>query len=231
MAKGMTVDIVQWLNTDVPKAAQDALVLGVGRQQQRVRSEQAQRSGGIEPSLETMIVDGRRNANTGDIKATSRVILDWNYITEAAIKTIGYLRLHGPERSGNWKDSVIVMVDGHEQHVDEPFPSNTAQVTVVVAAPYARKLEVGRTESGRAFSIQVAQHFVEASTIRLRTQMRDLATFQFTYVDLAGAHVLTSKTGTHRRSFRSGRARLSAKRSDTTVRYPAIVIDEIKALG
>ncbi len=164
MVQAMTVDIVQWLNSDVPKVAQDALVLEVGRQKQRVIAEQTQRSGGIEPDLETMVIDGRRDANVSDIKATSRVILDWNYITEAAIKTVGYLRLHGPELSGRWKDSIVLLVDGHEQHVDEPIPSDTAQVTVVVTADYARKLEVGRTESGRAFSIQVPQHFVEATT-------------------------------------------------------------------
>lgn len=230
MFKGLSVSITEWLNTDVPEVAQSLLVDVVEREKHRVRTEQAQRSGGIEPDLETMVVDGRRDASTADIKATSRIILDWNYITEAAIRTIGYLRLHGPEQSGRWKDSIVLLIDGHEHHVDQPIPVDTAQVTVVVAADYARKLEVGRTESGRAFSIQVPMHFVEASKIILQNQMRGVAEFEFIYVDLAGAHVNTSVAGTHRRIFRSGRARIGRPRNDTTVRYPAILINEIKAL-
>lgn len=231
MAKGLSVDIVQWLNTDVQKTAQGMLANQVQAQMQRVKAEQSQRSGGFAPDLESMVVDGRRNASLAEIKASSRILLDWNYITEATIKTVEYLRLHGPEQSGEWKHSIVVLVNGHEHDPNDPIPSDTAMVQVVVTAPYARKLEVGRTESGRAFSIQVSQHFVEKSCIYLRRQMADLAQFTFGYANISGAHVLRSKAGTHRRNFRSGRTRLGGKRHDTTVQYPAISISEIKALG
>jgi hypothetical protein len=158
-------------------------------------------------------------------------VLDWNYLTEAVIKTVGYLRLHGPVLKGEWKNSIVCLINGHQQDPEEPIPSDTREATIAVTVPYARKLEVGRTQSGRAFSIQVPLHFVEHSMIKLRNQMRDLATFEFTYIDLAGAHINTSQAGTHRRDFRHGKARIASRRKDTTVRYPAIVIREIKALA
>lgn len=226
MPGAMSVSITGWLNTDVAEVARTRLMELVAENKARVLAEQAQRSGGIEPALETMIIDGSRNASVSQIKASSRVILDWNYITEAVIKTVGYLRLHGPERSGAWKESIIVLVNGREQPVEEPIPSNVNEATVVVTAPYSRKLEVGRTESGRAFSTQVPQHFVEKAMLLLRSQLRDLATLSFGYVNLSGGHVL-SERGRHRRA-KDGK--LGSKRHETRVQHPAITINEIQAI-
>jgi hypothetical protein len=229
MAKALSVNVTDWLNKDVPNLARDAMLAAVIREKQRVISEQSQRAG-IAPTLETMIVDGQRNASESQIKGASHVTLDWNYLTEAVIRTVDYLRLHGPERSGAWKQSIITLIDGHEQPIDTPIPANAAQAIVVVTVPYSRKLEVGRTESGRPFSIQVPQHFVETACLRLRSEMRDLAKFTFQYTHLSGAHTLTL-AGRHRRDFRSGQARRGAIRhGETTVEYPSIRIDELKAL-
>src|SRR3569833_1795477 len=122
MARALSVDVTDRLRRDVPKLAQQAMMAAVTREKARVIAEQTQRAG-IAPELETIIVDGQRGASESQITGASRVTLDWNYLSEAVICTVEYLRLHGPERSGQWKESIITLIDGSEQDPNAPIPA------------------------------------------------------------------------------------------------------------
>lgn len=204
------------------EAAKAAMQRAVGSEIQRVRSQQAARSGGIVPDLEAMVVDGNRAGNVAQIGHNSTVVLDWNYLSEAVIRTVLYLETQGPERSGEWKRSIITLVEGVEVGRTQRLPRLAREALVVVTAPYARRLEVGKREGGGPFVLQVPQHFVEKAVIRLRRQHGDLAKFYFTYANLSG--------GSRQRSAGSRADRLAAREANADVAYPAIRIEEVQAI-
>jgi hypothetical protein len=194
------------------------------------KSEQSARSGGIAPQVGFIAVDGKRGSPIREIRLGGSVFIDWSYTQEAAIKTIEYLRTAGPKESGDWRKSVACMVNGHE--VDpHTIAHDISEVLIVIGVPYARRLEVGKTNAGRSFSIQVESHFVEHVAMEMNRKCRDLATFKFQYVDLSDAHQLTEKWQQKRKMTAKGMKFTNSKQANDKVRYPAIRINEIQAYG
>jgi hypothetical protein len=238
MARGSTGVITDFdvvleraLSPEVLTAAFNA---AIETEKQRVLAEQTARSGGIAPEL-TVVVDGRPGGSLAGVRHDSTVVLDWNYLREATDAAIHYLQIKGPIRSGDWRKSIVALINGEEWDLGKPIPANVQSSVVVVTVPYARRLEVGRTRSGRPFVIQVEQHFVEHVSMLLNQRLRDLATFTFGYIDLDNAHELTARWQ-HRRVFNRGRfshfaatKRRRAGQVETHVRYPAIMIQEVQA--
>lgn len=221
------------LSPAVLTAAFDA---AIETEKQRVLAEQTARSGGIAPEL-TVVVDGRPGGSLAGIKPDSTVVLDWNYLREAVDATIHYLQIRGPIRSGDWRKSIVPLINGVEWDLSKPIPANIQSALVVVTVPYSRRLEVGRTKTGRKFVIQVPLNFVEHTATVLNDRLRDLAKFTFDYIDLDNAHELTEQWQ-HRRVFNrhtkafSHFAATKRRRSgqiETHVRYPCIRIDEVQA--
>lgn len=217
-----------------PEVLTAAFAAAVETEKQRVISEQTARSGGMAPEL-TVVVDGRPGGSLAGIRHDSTVVLDWNYLREATDAAVHYLQIKGPIRSGDWRKSIVALINGEEWEIDKPIPANIQSAVVVVTVPYARRLEVGRTRNGRPFVVQVEQHFVEHVSMLLNQRLRDLATFTFGYIDLDNAHELTGQWR-HRRVFKRGQfshfAATKRRRSgqvETHVRYPAIMIQEVQA--
>jgi len=210
----------------LPDLAARRLREAVTEARTRVVAEQTARSGGIAPDLADMIVDGRRHADLAAVGHNSRVLLDWSYLAEAVIRTVEWLTEHGPERSGAWKRNVITLIEGDEIGRHDPIPRLATSAVVVVAAPYARRLEVGNAADGSPFVVQVQQHFVEQSCMRLRAAHRSLATFDFNYFDLGGSG--RRETGRKRHRGRSTRS-AEARANDANVRFPGILIREHQA--
>jgi hypothetical protein len=211
------------------EAAKAALQAAVRSEMLRVRSQQSTRSGGIEPELEAMVVDGMRGASIAQIGHNSRVLLDWNYLAEAVIRTVDYLETHGPEISGEWKKSIVTLIDGAEVSRATSLPHNARKAVVAVTAPYGRRLEVGKAQDGTPFAVQVSQHFVERACAALRSQHRDLAKFSFDYVDIRGASRRTTRIG-RGASDAEHAARRASLAHNSDVRSPAILIEELQAI-
>jgi len=214
---------------DLPDAAAGALRAAVESERRRVVAEQSARSGGTPPDLAAMVVDGQRGAGPERIGHNSRILLDWNYLREAVGHCVKHLRDLGPVREGGWRNSIAVFVDDKETD-PAAIAADATHAAVVVTVPYARRLEVGRDDSGGAFAVQVPQHFVERSMMALRADHSDLARWSFGYTDLSDGHALTVRWQ-HKRLFWKGGGfrKWSSRRHETHVRYPTIHIDEIQA--
>lgn len=177
----------------------------------RVHQEQRARSGGIQPD-HVQIVDGIRGASFDQVRPDGQIILDWNYLTEAVIRTVEYLRLHGPELKGEWKDSILVEVDGAIVPPSRPIPPTAKRAMVGVNTPYSRRLEIGTRKDGRPFVVQVPQHFVESAALQLRRQLREIAEVRFRMASFLGPNQRVT-----RKELRDSRV-------------PAIELTEVQAL-
>jgi hypothetical protein len=62
----------------------------------------------------------------------------------------------------------------------------TREVVISNPVPYARKIEIGKTRSGRPFVIQVPPRIYERAAMALRSKYRNVASIRFTYMASAG---------------------------------------------
>lgn len=210
----------------LPEQARQALIEGAQATKARVESEQRARSGGIAPTV-TPIVDGNRGAPFSAAGANSVILLDWNYLQEAVATVVAYLRKHAPVVKGDWKASIGVEVDGRLVDPAAPIPREAKDAYVYVNTPYARRLEIGKDESGGPFVTQVPMHFVEQSVLLFRSSMKSLATFKFTFVPM-------ERTGWRQVGLKANRVRHHnyerrlLRKAEQNSRVPAIFIQEIQ---
>lgn len=215
--KAFETDLRIFTGKMLPEQAKAALVAAAVREEARVKSEQSGRAG-ITPGL-IRIVDGARNGSVENVKPDGSILLDWNYLREAVVRTIKLLRQHGPQLKGDWKRWVQVEVNERLVDAGAPFPPEATTAYVFVNVPYARRLEIGRDRKGGPFAVQVPQHFVERVVLKMAAgEMRDLARFKFTFVPTQRA------TGGKR-----GADRKAANQAERQSRVPAIFIQEIQA--
>ena len=202
----------------------------------KVEQQQSARSGGVVPD-HTTTVDGRPGAAPEQVRPDGVILIAWHYLTEAVIRTVTYLEENGPERKGGWKASIATFVDDAAVPRTARLPPGATEAVVVVRADYARRLEVGKRDSGGPFVLQVPMHFVEQAAVVLRPVLRPLGWEpRFTYVDVPNAFAL-SVEATRRRRFgrrgivteRSPRRVAGSRDMESQVRYPAIVIRPLRA--
>lgn len=230
-AAELNLDAVGMVEDEARTQLADAVIGEIKRVQETQRANE-----GFVPR-HTLIVDGQRGVTLSAVRAGSTVIIDWDYLEEAVNVVVNRLRAAGPKRgTGNWRKNIRVYVNGQHTTADA-IPSGATSAIVLLAAPYSRRLEVGKTKTGRAFAIQTPMHFVEQTVVWLNRHRRykTLANFEFNYEDISDAHALTPAAQTRRRFagsiIRHGvSVRKRGRKPEDTVRYPAIHIHEIQAV-
>lgn len=126
------------------------------------------------------------------------------------------LRNRSPVLSGDYRD-------GHALYADGEFVMGAADVSessdlpaadefsFTNTVPYARKIEFGKTQSGRDFVIQVPSHIYERTAADARSRFSDIADIQYEMRAVIGASQTPQR-----------RARRQHNQPD--VRYPSIVV-------
>lgn len=212
-------EVTVYVNSLGPEAAL-ALREAAQVEQSQTEATQATRRG-IKPQT-SIIVDGRE-ASLNDVRATSTVLLSWDYRAEVVKAAFEELRARSPYVSGTYQRSFFAMVDGRGlDYMQVPTPISLRNATVLEVTNnvrYARRLEVGVTESGRAFVKQVEPHIVESVSRQLRREFGSVAKISFGYVELASAYA--AKTNAFRRAGDKDRGKGIA------VTYPAIRIEDV----
>lgn len=216
--KAFETDLRVFVADKLPEQAKEAMVQAALTRKAQVESEQSSRAG-VKPTV-TMVVDGVKNAPLNTVKPNGVILLDWNYLQEAVLVTVGYLRRHGPVLKGDWKRAISVEVGERWVDPTAPIPADAKEAFVFVNVPYARRLEIGKHNDGRPFVIQVEHHFIEKTVLKLRASMRSLATFDFAWAPLEHSAAAHKAAGTRRT--RAGH--------DRAMRVPGIRIREIQAL-
>jgi hypothetical protein len=128
------------------------------------------------------------------------------------------LRASSPVVSGAYRDGHFVMADGRPFDVDGPIPQ-ASQYTFSNMVPYARRLEIGVTESGRPFVVQVPPRIYERVSDRAAAQFGNRAAISYGAVEVdAGMVAGWPKTASGRRTARR------AEQRDWLAQQPAIFV-------
>lgn len=161
----------------------------------------------------TITVDGRQGAALESVNPSGgKVVIEYDLIADVLIWIGHALVERSPVVSGAYRRGHTLFADGAEiaQSRDIP-PAN--EYVFLNQVPYARKIEIGKTKSGRAFVMQVPNRIYERTAKDARSRFGNLADIRFAYRQTTGAYTL-------RRS--SGRGR--ARQAGAAVNAPAIII-------
>lgn len=164
----------------------------------------------------TITVDGTVGAPLESVRPDGgSIIVEWEIVTDVLAWIGQTLRERSPVVSGAYRDGWTLLADGTE--VSEGGQTPAADVyTFVNTVPYARKIEVGLTESGRPFVIQVPNRIAERTAKDAQSRFGNIAKIQSTFISLAESYTLkTNARGARRRADR---------RAGSAITYPAITV-------
>ena len=156
-------------------------------------------------------------------------LAEWSLLQDALVAALQALRDGSPVHSGAYRDAHTLYIDGVSQSEVPASISPTAK-TIMIANPvaYARRLEIGVTESGRAFVIQVEPRLYQRIRERMASQFKGVAKITFGYVDLPDASTIRGSVGRHGVSarYKSGH-RFVKRRSHggETLKSPALFFE------
>ncbi len=141
----------------------------------------------------TVTVNGREDDTLSNIDPDHGIIIaEWQLALDV-IAWIGMtLKQRSPVLSGRYRDSHTLYADSIEADLDKP---PLAQEYIFLnPLPYARKIEIGKTESGRDFVISVPNQIYERTANDAQAKFGNIAKIRFTYQAAIGGRI-ASKHG------------------------------------
>jgi len=190
-------------------------------------------SGGQASPIYRTLVDGRDNAPEESIKPGGAIIYRFNTLGQAAIFGLAFARERSPAVSGTYKRSWFVAVNGVAWSGDLNDVPSDAQVMIVNAAPYHRKIHTGAMQT-------IGRGICEATRQAVRKRFPNLdagiifadlsgtvAGWKLPYVLQTGGRTRAAAQNNRSSVFRAGGTVL-ARRKDTAagqkMRYPAVLV-------
>lgn len=164
----------------------------------------------------TVTVDGRKGAALEGVKPIGGMIVaEWELVGDVLAWIGNMLRERSPVISGKYRDAHTLFADGSEIEIGGNVPQAEEYVFLNLT-PYARKIEVGKTASGRDFVIKVPNRIYERTAKDAKARFGNLARISMTFrAPLAGSLLKYVPA-------RSGRR--EAARQERSLRVPAIVV-------
>jgi hypothetical protein len=175
-----------------------------------------------------LTVDGSRGGSVEKVKLDGgQIVAEWELIGDVLFWIGQTLRERSPIVSGDFRDGWTLLADGQIVEVGGQIPAGTTSFTFVNVEPYARKIEVGKTESGRDFVIQVPNRIAERTAKDAAAKFGNIARIRSVWISLDSAYTL--KHDQAARSFSGGRMRISKRQrldrvAGSAVTYPAITV-------
>ncbi len=200
--------------------AQELLVRTAKLQHERVLAEAKARSGMVPTWVGFGDAAGRPVEQAKKI-----VVYKYTYLHEIVAELLKALRAASPVESGRYKNGHGLYIDGR------PAPENTRllagmEVFVANPLPYARRLEVGKTTSGRDFLVSVPNKIYERTAKKFGTKYRNAAKLVFGYVTMPDAYIIQGKLPSHYIA-KGGVRRKRRQEVGKEVRAPAIFIERL----
>jgi hypothetical protein len=162
----------------------------------------------------TVFVDGRENAAPESVKPQGTIIYRFNGLAEAVAFALGFCIARSPFRTGRYRKSWFVLVDGRAWNADFRDIPAGSEVYVVNTQPYHRKLEMtgGLQRSTTRLCVDA-----------LRKRFPGLrATHDFLELPSGPAPAPYRMRGGIASRFRGGRVRRS--NSGEMMTYPAVIL-------
>lgn len=175
----------------------------------------------------TITVDGRQGASLESVKVSGgSIITEWEIVSDVLVWIGDTLRDRSPVISGDYRKGWMLLADGQVIDAGENVPP--AEVyTFVNVVPYARKIEVGKTDSGRDFVIQVPNRIAERTAKDAAARFGNIARIRSVWIKLANPYTLKHDQAS--RSFKSGKVTMSKRQrpdrvAGSAITYPAITV-------
>lgn len=171
----------------------------------------------------TVSVDGRVGAPLESVNTSGgSIIVEFNLGTDVLRWIADKLKARSPPGTGRYIGAQIMLADGREVSPYGRVPPADEYV-FLDTAPYSPKIEMGKTKSGRSFTISASNARVYDRTAKeARSMFKDIADIQYSFRQLAGHH-----PHAYRRvkayADHHGRGR-AGREADTVVGAPAIVV-------
>lgn len=180
--------------------------------------------GRLPPKVVT--VDGRADASLESVRPNGRIIAEWEIGNDVLIWIGQTLMDRSPKRSGAYRKGHTLFADGAEIAMGERLP-DADEFVFINLVPYARRLEIGKTKSGRDFLISVPNRIYERTYKDAKARFGNIAKITFTYESAVGAYQLKSDQKKRRWDAQKKSWRYQAKQSadraaGSVVKAPAI---------
>lgn len=139
----------------------------------------------------TVTVDGRLGAPLDSVKPDNGVIVaEWRLVGDVVAWIADTLKQRSPVQSGQYKNHHILYADGVEVLASDD-PPVAKEYIFLNPLPYSRKIEIGKTESGRDFVIQVQNRIYERTADDASKRFGNIAKIRFTYQAAVGGQLAT----------------------------------------
>jgi hypothetical protein len=165
----------------------------------------------------TRIVDGRTGAPEESVRFQGIIRYEFDSLVQAALWAKGQIEILSPVRTGRYRNSWFLMVDGRAVE-PSAIPANAREIIVVNDQPYSRKLVAGRKADGRPFSLQnLPPGFLTIVEYAVRNRYRGAIMVKPTFVSLDGGYRLRNAY----REFNNRRVR-PENRAGRAITYPGL---------
>lgn len=219
-------DIKIIVDRDLSPAAQSMAVADFARAEIAKADEKNRRVlGRIPPKVTT--VDGQRGASLDRVRPNGgSIITEWELVSDVLVWIGDTLHDRSPHVSGDYREGWKILADGVETEIGGELPK-AETYTFVNVVPYSRKIEVGKTESGRDFVIQVPNRIAERTAKDAQSRFGNIAKVKSVWISLEGAYHLKNDQAS--RSFVGGKMRVSKRQrpdrvAGSAITYPAITV-------
>lgn len=188
-----------------------------------VAQESARR--GIQPGV-TGVVDGTRGKDFDQVRPDGQIVLLFDYFPEIAAALFAELKARSPKGpTGAYESKHFAMVDGQPLAPltlpQRDVAKDAQQMVITNPMRYARRLEVGKTEGGGTYIKNAKPYIFESAMQAVRREFRNVANFDFTYIDLPeGEQAYTTRKTAPKR-----KAKRSRQHGAYTIQFPAITVD------
>lgn len=216
---------VDWAR-GMDKAARAHLVSVARAGHARIMQEQTARSG-IAPTFEAFANQPGKPVEA--VVLPGPIVYRYGYLREVIVAALNVLRAASPVRSGAYRNSHTLFIDGVAvSEIPSELPRG-ADIMIANPLPYSRRLEIGKTKSGRAFVIQVPDRIYERTAKKvLQPKYRNVAKIDFSYATLPHAHTIKGGLSpTYGIGGGRVRKRQQHRNVGKAVQSPAIVIKAI----
>lgn len=173
----------------------------------------------------TVTVDGRQGASLESVKPIGGVIIaEWDLISDVLVWIGQTLWDRSPRVSGDYQEGHTLFADGVEVPRGQQVPK-AAVYTFINLVPYARRIEVGKTRSGRDFVIQVPNRIYERTYKDAKGRFGNVAKISTGFESATGAYRLKHDQAS--RSFAGGVLRISKRQRQDRVAGSVITVPAI----
>lgn len=219
-------DVSIIINEMLSPAAQTKAVADFARSEISAADDANRRILGRLPP-KTVTVDGRAGASIDSVQPNGRIVAEWE-IGNDVLAWIGQTLLdRSPRRKGDYRKGHTLFADGVEIAFGDRLP-NASEFVFVNLVPYARRLEIGKTESGRDFLVSVPNRIYERTYRDAKARFGNIAKITFGYETKVGAYKLKHNQRSRRWDKRQGKWRYDTKQRPDRVAGSAVAAPAIR---